>query len=122
MSVHELIAKSDRVLAVVTQRGVHRDHLASPGHAFENEAVDLFSVKTQRESRTQHWGFRYPRRQQDRDPTGGRHLARATPPMDQDGVNCHASVGGLRLLEQAVFLQRPTPKNACPDVDAGYRS
>lgn len=45
VTVHELIAEGDRVVAVVTQRGVHRDHPTSPGHAFENEAVYLFSVE-----------------------------------------------------------------------------
>lgn len=45
VTVHELIAQGDRVVAVVSQRGVHRDHPTSPGHAFENDAVYLFTVE-----------------------------------------------------------------------------
>lgn len=51
VTVHELIAQGDRVVAVVSQRGVHRDHPTSPGHAFENEAVYLFTVEAGRITR-----------------------------------------------------------------------
>lgn len=50
VTVHELIAEGARVVAVVSQRGVHRDHPISAGHAFENEAVYLFSVQAGVES------------------------------------------------------------------------
>ncbi|MHB1533492.1 MAG: nuclear transport factor 2 family protein [Acidimicrobiales bacterium] len=51
VTVHELIVEGARVVAVVSQRGVHRDHPTSVGHAFENEAAYLFSVEAGRITR-----------------------------------------------------------------------